>query len=120
MTSFVEDAIVETKNQHLCCVRCKGLARRLWLATLAGHCNLWHCAGRWIWFCNGSRGLVPPAANMGGRVTFGVWQANGLGLGSSRSHGTGWMAFNRDDTFLAEMSGDRPDWPVFDHFGRYS
>ena len=38
------------------------------------------CRGRHGWFHDGSRALVPPTVDMGGRVYLGLFVATGLGI----------------------------------------
>ena len=116
----IDDGISETKNLELFGAECWRAAEGLRLPTLAGHGIPKCCAGVQARFSSGSCRLVPPAAELGGRTICWFCGLHGL-VGCWTRHGcNAGLDFNEDTTFLARVCGDRPDWPVSDHFGRCS
>ena len=86
--------------------------------------DVWHFQSMPLPWCS-SMGLQwflwqhPPAVQCGQPRSF--WSLSDHLLGSNGRWFGGflWLACNRYKTSSAGACGDRPDWPVFDHFGRH-
>ena len=116
----IANGIVENKNLRVFAVWCKWLGWALHVADACGTFFQWYCNGAHGWVCNGSFGDNAPRSTVAGGVLFSVWWDNRVGINRRRADGILQLACNGDMATSIKVCGERPDWPVSDHFGRHT
>ena len=118
MMADIENGIFETKNLHIFAVCCEWALGTLHVAELWWDFLI--TAAALVVKDGFTLVLVAPTPRLTVRASAYLLEFTGqrYGFNWRRAGCTLQLAFNGDLTRLAGACGDRPDWPVSDHFGR--